>query len=94
MEASSVMYFPEGQLVQLPEPGVSLYFPAEHITQDTLPCSEKVPASQSKQSSSKDPGDELYFPASHEVQTEDPSGENLPAEQTVQASPSPLYVPT
>ena len=56
--ASSVMYFPEGQLVQLVETAEE-YFPAEQMLQVTLPCSANFPASQSKQRSSADPGDEL-----------------------------------
>ena len=60
MAASSVMYFPEGQLVQLVETAAE-YFPEEHIVQAVLPCSENVPASQSRQTSSEDPGEELCF---------------------------------
>ena len=58
--ASSVMYFPDGQLVQLVETAAE-YFPEEHIVQAVLPCSENVPASQSRQTSSEDPGEELCF---------------------------------
>ena len=56
--ASSVMYFPEGQLIH----GVvteEKYFPAEQMLQATLPCSANFPVSQSKQMSSEDPGEEL-----------------------------------
>ena len=42
---SSVMYFPEGQLVQLVETAEE-YFPAEQMLQVTLPCSANFPASQ------------------------------------------------
>ena len=57
---SSTMYFPDGQLVQLAE-AAEEYFPNEQIIQDVLPCSENVPASQSRQTSSEDPGEELCF---------------------------------
>ena len=56
--ASSVMYFPEEQLVQLAETAEE-YFPAEQMLQVALPCSANLPASQSKQMSSEDPGEEL-----------------------------------
>ena len=56
--ASSVMYFPEGQLVQLVETAEE-YFPAEQMLQVALPCSANLPASQSTQMSSEDPGEEL-----------------------------------
>ena len=50
--ASSAMYFPKGQLVQLDEAAVE-YFPKEQMTQDVLPCSENFPASPSSQPSSE-----------------------------------------
>ena len=56
--ALSVIYFPEGQLVQLAET-VEEYFPAEQMLHVTLPCLANLPASQSKQRSSEDPGEEL-----------------------------------
>ena len=56
--ASSTMYFPEGQLVQLVDAAVEC-FPKEQMVQVVLPCSENVPASQSTQISSEDPDEEL-----------------------------------
>ena len=56
--ASSVMYFPGEQLVQLAETAEE-YLPAEQMLQATLPCSANFPASQSTQTSSEDPGEEL-----------------------------------
>ena len=58
--ASSVMYFPDGQLTQVDE-AAEEYFPKEQMVQDVLPCSENFPASQSRQTSSEDPGEELCF---------------------------------
>ena len=90
--ASSVMYFPEGQLVQLAETAEE-YFPAGQMLQVALPsCSENEPASHSKQAvrptwrEAVVASSVMYFPDGQERHGEVVEVEYFPNEQMVQVT--------